>query len=237
MSNIQSAVSDSSSKRIKMFSIETLVLCIIAALGSTFCSFLFYDFPLYLDTIFTVALCFCIGPLPAIFVTFVLNPVFMFFTHKYLFGNPVEMYGATTLFALCTLTEIILVFLFHKKIKDREAAFLEKPSLSLFANIAVRLLVLVALDCIVISVTGGLIDTYLTVFSVPPDFWPEDTFKLVLLRSNMSYLAAAILSRIPINIVDRLIAIFCGYGLSLLYKKSRRKNMMKKKALNDVKRF
>lgn len=230
MSNIQSAVSDSSGKR-RNFFFEIFILCIVAAAGNTLFSFLFYDFPLYLDTIFTIALCFCIGSLPAIFVTFILVPVFTFFTHKYLFGNPVEMYGTAMIFALCTLTEIILVFLFHKKIKDREAAFLEKPSLSLFADIAVRLLVLVVLDCIVISVTGGLIDTYLTVFSVPPDFWPEDTFKLILLRSNTSYPAAAILSRIPINIVDRLIAIFAGYGLSVLYKKVRERIVGKKQSL------
>jgi hypothetical protein len=49
--------------------------------------------------------------------------------------------------------------------------------------------------------------------------YPEDTFKLGLIRNNMPVLAAAILSRIPINIVDRFIGIFCGYGISLLYRR------------------
>jgi hypothetical protein len=47
----------------------------------------------------------------------------------------------------------------------------------------------------------------------------EDTFELGLLRNNVPVLAAAILSRIPINIVDRFFAIFGGYGLSLLFRR------------------
>jgi hypothetical protein len=39
------------------------------------------------------------------------------------------------------------------------------------------------------------------------------------LRNNMPLLATAVLSRIPINIVDRFIAIFGGYGVSLLFRK------------------
>jgi hypothetical protein len=35
----------------------------------------------------------------------------------------------------------------------------------------------------------------------------------------MPVLAAAVLSRIPINIVDRFIVVFGGYGISLLYRK------------------
>jgi len=37
-------------------------------------------------------------------------------------------------------------------------------------------------------------------------------------------LAAAVLSRIPINIVDRFIAIFGGYGISLVLRKRVLKN-------------
>jgi hypothetical protein len=39
------------------------------------------------------------------------------------------------------------------------------------------------------------------------------------LRNNVPVLASAILSRIPINIVDRFIAVFGGYGISLVFRK------------------
>jgi len=37
--------------------------------------------------------------------------------------------------------------------------------------------------------------------------------------AKLLVLAAAMLSRIPINIVDRFIAIFGGYGISIVYRK------------------
>ncbi len=80
-------------------------------------------------------------------------------------------------------------------------------------------MLIVAFDCIVVSVTGGIIDFFFTLFSAPKAFYPEDSFKLGLLRNNVPLLASTILSRIPINIVDRFFIIFGGYGVSLLYRK------------------
>jgi hypothetical protein len=40
-----------------------------------------------------------------------------------------------------------------------------------------------------------------------------------LLRNNVPFLPTAILSRIPINIADRFIVIFDGYGISLFFRK------------------
>jgi hypothetical protein len=79
---------------------------------------------------------------------------------------------------------------------------------------------LAALDCLLISVVGGIIDFVLyNLLAAPRGAYPEDIFKLGLYRNNVPALAAAILSRIPINIVDRFIAIFGGYGISLLYRR------------------
>ena len=83
-------------------------------------------------------------------------------------------------------------------------------------------LLLVILDCAAISVAGGIIDTIL--FNIPggpqQEVLPHSvyTLKLGLLRGNMPFLAAAILARIPVNIVDRFIVIFGGYGVSILYR-------------------
>jgi len=103
--------------------------------------------------------------------------------------------------------------------KRQDAAFFEKPSFNSFIGVAAKLLVLAVLDCIVVSISGGIIDFIITRNSAPRPIFPEDTFKLGLLRNNVPVLATAILSRIPINIVDRFIAIFGGYGISVLYRK------------------
>jgi hypothetical protein len=73
--------------------------------------------------------------------------------------------------------------------------------------------------CIAVSITGGIIDFVLYLNAAPRTFSPEDSFKLGLLRNNVPVLATAILSHIPINIIDRFIAVFGGYGISLLFRK------------------
>jgi hypothetical protein len=80
-------------------------------------------------------------------------------------------------------------------------------------------MLIVALDCVGVSVIGGIIDFFLTLHKAPKAFYPEDTFKLGLLRNNVPLLASAVLSRIPINIVDRFFVVFGGYGVSILYRK------------------
>jgi hypothetical protein len=52
-----------------------------------------------------------------------------------------------------------------------------------------------------------------------PDYalHPHTFFKLGLMRNRLPLLAVDILSRIPVNIVDRFITAFGGYGLGLLF--------------------
>jgi hypothetical protein len=67
-----------------------------------------------------------------------------------------------------------------------------------------------------ISLLGGLIDFFYHYRWSHPKvyFSAEDTIKIGLLRSNIPVLAMDILSRIPVNIVDRFIVIFGGYFIS-----------------------
>jgi hypothetical protein len=154
-----------------------------------------------------------------------LSPAYRFFQtagniFRILFLNAgADTFWTVNVFILCSISEILLVWFFHARIRPGQSAFLGEPSLSSFISIAAQLMALVALDCILISVIGGIIDFVLyTLFSAPRGIYPEDIFKLGLYRNNMPVLAAAILSRIPINIVDRFIAVFGGYGISLLYR-------------------
>lgn len=196
-------------------------MCVVSGFLSTPFSYFFSGFlklPLYLDTIFNVAVAYCAGLVPGL-VTIFFNYLFNFFQYKQLMSLPLNEIWTLYIFSICMIAEVVLVWSFHKRIKSQEDSFLKKPSLSTFAGLATLLLVLVAIDCLVISVLGGLIDVVRTVLSSHRLYWPEDNLKLGLLRNNMSLLGAAILSRIPINIVDRLVVIFGGYGISLVYRK------------------
>ena len=172
--------------------------------------------PLYQDTVFTIAMCFSAG-LFAGFLTGAFSCFCIFFVYKYILANSLP--GVGYLFYICVIVEVLLVCFFYGKMKKREAVFLQKPSLQSFVYVAPLLLGLAAIDCIAVSITGGIVDFALVTLQVPRGISPEDTFKFGLLRNNVPLLPTAILSRIPINIVDRFIAVFGGYGISLVYRK------------------
>ena len=198
------------------------VLCLVSALGNAIVSHFFNNIlgvPLYLDTIFNAAMCFCAGLLPGLITGVVLSPIMYFLVCRYLLGLSVELGLFRNIWVICIIAEVFLVWVFHIKMKKREASFLANPSLQTFIGVAPLLMVLAVLDCLAVSVSGGIIDFVLTAFQVPRTFSPEDSFKLGLLRNNIPLLPTAILSRIPINIVDRFIAVFGGFGISLLYRK------------------
>jgi len=199
--------------------LKILVLCIVSAFGNIGLSYLLNTRlnVLFADTFFTIAMCFTAGWLPGIITGIFFNQLAASLYYFLLIGL---LFDTTwSLFYICTLAEIALVCFFHAKMKSREVAFLKKPSFNSFIGIATDLLVLVAIDCIVISVLGGTIDFIMSKNSAPVASSFVDTFKLGLLRNNVPLLLAAILARIPINIIDRLFAVFGGYGISLVYRK------------------
>jgi hypothetical protein len=201
---------------------KILILCVASAVGNAAVCHLFTNVanvPLYMDTMFTVAMCFSAGLLAGVLTGALFSPLCFYFVTRYILGLSVTLSVIRNIYLICIVVEVVLVCLFYSKMKTKEADFLEKPSLNSFIGVGTELLVLVALDCIAVSITGGVIDFVLFLNSAPRTFSPEDTFKLGLLRNNVPVLASSILSRIPINIIDRFIAIFGGYGISLLFRK------------------
>jgi len=206
---------------------KIIILCLASAFANAAISFILsgvLKVPLYADTIFTVAMCFTAGMFAGIMTGAVLSPLFFFLVYKCILNAPLEVALLRNIFIICILAEVFLVCYFHKKIKAREAVFLEKPAgkqnlLFAFIPVAAQLLLLVVLDCIVVSVLGGIIEFVIDQFSVPWKYSPADIFKLGFLRHNVPVLAAGILSQILINIVDRFIVIFGGYVMSLLFRK------------------
>ena len=214
MSDVQSAEN-------KIAIWKLTLLCFISGLLNTLISYLINGvcaLPLYFDTLFTVAVFFSAGLVPAL-ITAILLPIFTTFEYIYLIHLEAETARWTYIFVFCVIFEVLLIFFFRNKIKPLDAAFRKNPSLYAFISLTPLLMLIAVLDCIVVSVTGGIIDYILTLLSAPKVFYPEDSFKIVLLRNNAPLLASSILSRIPINIVDRFITIFGGYGVSLVYRK------------------
>jgi len=199
--------------------LKIAVLCVVSAIGNVLGSYLHTKtgIPLYLNTIFNAAMCFCAGLVAGIITGALLFPIMEYWLNVIIRGPSLGFLG--NVWVICIVVEILLVWFFYKKMKKREAVFLENPCLHTFIGVGAQLLVLAVIDCVVISVTGGIIDYVLSYFSMPRTFSPEDNLKLGLLRNNMPLLVTAVLSRIPINIVDRFIVIFGGYGISLLYRK------------------
>ena len=214
MSDVQSA-----ENKVAIWKIA--LLCLVSGLLNTLLSHFITGvcgLPLYLDTLFTAAVFFSVGLFPAL-ITAILLYLFNTLEYIYLMNVEIKTVWWLYLFFLCVVFEILLIFFFRKKLKPLDSAFRKTPSLSAFINIAPLLMLIVVLDCIVVSVTGGIIDYILTLLSAPKAFYPEDSFKIGLLRNNAPLLAASILSRVPINIVDRFFVVFGGYGVSLVYRK------------------
>jgi hypothetical protein len=198
---------------------KIIILCMVSAVCNAALSHFVINvarLPLYQDTVFTIAMCFSAGMFAG-FLTGAFSCFCISFVYKYILGNSLP--GVGYLFYICVIVEVLLVCFFHNKMRKREMVFLKNTSTLSFIYVAPLLLGLVALDCVAVSITGGIIDFALVTHQVPRSVSPEDTFKLGLLRNNVPLLATAVLSRVPINIVDRFIAIFGGYGISLLFRK------------------
>jgi len=88
------------------------------------------------------------------------------------------------------------------------------------AEIMNRMIVLILLSfclCLVISVLGGVISACIQsanpALAGRPD--PSGDLTATMFGRNIPLALAEILSRIPVNIVDRLITAFAGYGIAL----------------------
>ena len=165
--------------------------------------------PLFLDTVFTAAVSFALGLWPGLLTAILHYSVVVIHQGNF---NP---------FILCSIAEVLLIcWLSPLKGKQRLAETPDRirhernfaSKINLFAG----LLFLYIVCSLSISVLGGLIDFfYYGVWSNPrPGYSAEDTFKIRLFQSNIHLLVINILSRIPVNIVDRFIVIFGGFFIS-----------------------
>ena len=185
-------------------------LCIIAAAANFGLSTLFVNvlqIPLFVDTVFTSAVCFTAGLLPGLF-TALLTQIATGIREN-----------SVTPFILCSFAEVLLICRLNpasaqKKLPDR--GLVRFSSETTLVSIFAGLLLLYIVSCIVISVLGGLIDfVYHSVLLQPKLYFSaEDTFKIGLIRVGIPTPVMDIFSRIPVNLVDRFIVIFGGFFVS-----------------------
>ncbi|GHV74415.1 hypothetical protein AGMMS49940_17170 [Spirochaetia bacterium] len=205
-----------------MKTVKIVAACVLAAAANCLLAYLAGDIlhlPLFLDTLFTCAVAFAAGTLPGTF-TAILSGAINLIVHY----HPGILWDG--LFILCSIAEVLLIGGF-RRIQSRR---IEPPSrrhgeqgepYSLVSTGAALFLLYIAM-CMVVSILGGIIDFTITIPLETPDhaLYPHTFFKLGLLRNQLPLLAADILSRIPVNIVDRFITAFGGYGLGVLLQRT-----------------
>jgi hypothetical protein len=174
--------------------------------------------PLYMDTPFTVALT-LYGGLPCGLITGALTNLIK---HSLVFYS-----WADYLFTLCNMATALVTALFMRLFPvELSLAPGARRSFGLFPKAGERfkttmdtILVLSMFSfalCLVLSVSGGLIAAFIRIVFPQAEFGvsPELLFKAGLLRKHFSLVAIEIVSRIPVNIIDRIIAAFGGYGVA-----------------------
>ena len=173
-----------------------------------------FKIDLYLDTIFTVAATFYGGLIPglicAVFTTIV-NSIIYYLTTGEVY------YWAWYLYIICAISAVILVWLFLKSFYGNDKnSQPQRPGMPLL--ILIMLVTLSIAMCIVISVMGGLVASCITLIGnvTSVDTPPETWFRLALIREGFGLVASEIIARFPVNIAERPIVVFTGYGIALL---------------------
>jgi hypothetical protein len=198
-----------------------LVLFFISIIGVLLnvlaCHFLrnLLGIPLFLDTVLTMTVTFYGGVFWGVLTGALTNII----QHSVLFyGWPHYLY------TICNIAVALVTALFiHWFPRELQVGGTEKPLLKSqwFQDLMGKAIVLVLLSfalCLVISVLGGLCAMIIKGFDplVQDAVDPELNFRLALVQRNLPGIIVEIGSRIPVNLLDRLISSFAGYGLAVL---------------------
>jgi hypothetical protein len=188
------------------------VLCLLAAGANYFLNALFtyaLKIPLFLDTVFSVAVCFSAGLIPGLITALLTN-----------IAASIRD-GGFSPFIVCSFAEVLIVWLLNPLTLQKKRAVINRTTETTFFTNFAGLLLLYITACVAVSVLGGVIDyIYYSLMSVEKQYFSaEDTVKINLLQSGIPILVMNILSRIPVNVVDRFIVIFGGFGIAIIIRK------------------
>lgn len=158
--------------------------------------------PLFLDEFFNVAASFfgLVGGFTSVIVNRVLTIVISSVaTPEKSFFVPVD-----ALFALCDIPVVLLVYLMFRR--DRHISI-------------VKLLLCGVILAIVISILGGGIFTFLFTCCGYGEISSVRYLTMILTGSRIPLAPSAMLSRVPINLVDKPLCVFLGYFIALFVRR------------------
>lgn len=187
--------------RLWLIIIISTILGIVINFGFNHLAIFILHVPLFLDTVGTVTLTFFCGWIPGLvcaFATTLLDSI----TGGYFLQLP-------TLYVICSFFAVFISYKFKRNIFNTDMIIVRICYLFILAMIM----------CVVISILGGIIDSICITYSNYKSTYPvaSDFFKPNFIKLGLSQLGTNIVSRFPINIVDRLLTCFISYGLSLLF--------------------
>lgn len=186
------------------------IFCFLSIFLNLGLSLLAYDvchFPLFLDTVFTVAIVFYLGLIPGLIVGILYN-----FTDV-LFNLIVRGINSPTniFFSICGAAIVIVTWLFARK----------KEEFQISLSITILYLLLISLISSFVTIfIGGTFDFIrFSFYDIPDSMAPIKQFTDSFVSQKFNLFASCILGQIPISITDRIISTFAGYGVYKLYVK------------------
>ena len=184
------------------------IFCLVSIILNLALSLLTYDilkFPLFLDTVFTVAMVFYLGLVPGLIVGILYNFIDVLFNLLVRgINSPTNIF-----FSICGAAIVIVTWLFARK----------KTEFQISTSITILYLLLISLiSSFVTIIIGGTFDFIrFSFYDIPDSMAPIKQFTDSFVSQKFSLFAACILGQIPISITDRIISTFAGYGVYKLY--------------------
>ena len=171
--------------------------------------------PLYLDTVFTITVTLSCGLVWGMVCGALTNIL----CHT-IFGWGWEPY----LFTICNIATAVITWYFHRtfysELAEGSSKYMQQKSsrLRMAVDRVILLVIFSFILCVAMSILGGLIATLILKInsSYVEGYGISSVLSNTLFGQEVSVLFREIVSRIPINIIDRLLSVFAGYGFALL---------------------
>jgi hypothetical protein len=219
---------------LKLRPVTMVFLCLAGALlNNVFPALVKPYFPLFLDTVFTVTLTLTGGLFWGVLTGALTNVIFNTF---FFWGW--EGY----LFALCNMATAVVTWLFMRFFpRELGLAGVPRPGFpsphksGRFETVADRVVVLFILSfglCIAMSVLGGLISALIQIFK--PVYLKERFVSAAISDWNLPLILSEIMSRLPQNVIDRIVTAFAGYGVAMLLQVISEKLRVKSGRMGDT---
>lgn len=162
------------------------------------------ELPIFLDTVFVMAVLFSYGLLPSIVTLFIFYGITSIID--------VYVYGLIPYSLVYSLSGVVIIFITW--ICIRKTNFQESSLINKILYIVYGIILSALASCVV----SGIINYLLTLISDFNESWDGQFLIYSLMFSQRNLLPGLILGRIPMTLIDRFITTFCGWGISICYK-------------------